>query len=1082
MFCPTCKTDVEAPDTAPGAEVTCGICGGRLEAAAPAAGPALPPAADAAQVARPAGIPCPRCGHNLGARADLMGKKVECPACGARLSITPGGGRKTALAAAAAAPARPTPAAGPVGAAPPARQAPKARWTFLAASVIVAAAAAGAVYLGRGPEPPRGAGESPRPAPPGQGQLSADSTPSDGSGRPAAEGRKPEEAQPTGIELVAPEGNPPPPSWWSVIEAAGGARKVTVDGGWKFTPVPPGKYDVEVSADGGTGSAKGVVVKRGAVTRVTTADVGVGRLEVELPAARGVRLALGGDTLTLEVVRGGKARPVLLVHGAAAQSAPTGWLPQGAAVVRLKSGGVALEVPAQVTAGQTRRVPFDAAALAAKYRLSLARVTIRDPQGKEATRDTGVVLESAQDLRPLAQVNDPPPGTTWLAPAGLIVRARWRDQERVRSDVPVGTPAEVVVDFAAPPAGAQAQAEATARKFLSIKIEAPPSGTVVRGDEVTVVGRAGPSVVGGAVRLALVIDISGSTQSPSGADLNGDGKIDASDSILRAEVMAARAILKELQRAEARATNSPFEVTVVRFSSDAEVLVPLTRLNDAEGVARLGKALDEVERKGPGGGTNYVAALDRTAEALRASQHPGASIILMMTDGEPDAIPQSLAAAARAGKAGVIIHTLGLGKDFQDPVAPGGNAAVPRAVDTLKKVAAAGALGGVMVPLPRPAEVVNIVPQLIRELVHARVKKVEVVNATTGQPARRVQLNLDGTFRAEVPVSLVPAGKHEANTLVATAVAADGVSRASDRVQVLNPLATLGVAYPGKDLPATLRPSVELILDCSSSMGGLVDNNLPPAYGLGGRKVPKYLIAQKVLTKLVRDLPENVQVGLRLYGHRRLPTLAQRVRDSELVVPIAPLTAQQREWLTARLEKVQPRALTPLVYSLVEAKKDFRPGKGIKSVVLISDGGENCGGTLEQVRSAYGGSGIDLLVHVVGFDVHNDKEQQQLQALALIGGGKYFSANNAKDLADALGQAVPDGYEVFDEQGKVRRGSINGLPLRLEPGAYQARLSGSRAEPVKVKLAAGQRLVLRVNDAGVLVVHRTAPADQKSSP
>ncbi len=65
----------------------------------------------------------------------------------------------------------------------------------------------------------------------------------------------------------------------------------------------------------------------------------------------------------------------------------------------------------------------------------------------------------------------------------------------------------------------------------------------------------------------------------------------------------------------------------------------------------------------------------------------------------------------------------------------------------------------------------------------------------------------------------------------------------------------LSVAYQKGRPPATLMPAVELILDSSGSMNELVE------------KRPKIQIAQAVMNDVLRDLPDEIQVGLRLYGH-----------------------------------------------------------------------------------------------------------------------------------------------------------------------------------------------------------------------
>ena len=47
--------------------------------------------------------------------------------------------------------------------------------------------------------------------------------------------------------------------------------------------------------------------------------------------------------------------------------------------------------------------------------------------------------------------------------------------------------------------------------------------------------------------------------------------------------------------------------------------------------------------------------------------------------------------------------------------------------------------------------------------------------------------------------------------------------------------------------------------------------------------------------------------------------------------------------------------------------------------------------------------GLNVRVHVVGFDV-DQEEREQLVCIAEAGGGRYFSAQNSAQLQDALGE------------------------------------------------------------------------------
>ncbi|MBI3961962.1 MAG: VWA domain-containing protein, partial [Deinococcus sp.] len=542
--------------------------------------------------------------------------------------------------------------------------------------------------------------------------------------------------------------------------------------------LPAGSYTIEASVENVTSTLENVLVEPGTVQELTI-DLRLGRLDIELPAAQGIVLASGDSAMEVQLVQDGQVlssrtsdtsdpQPMTLVARA------------GPAVVRYISGVLIWDVPVTVVAGQTITVPFDAPALAAQYGLSLFTATIYDQADQVATQGTQLALIDSPGQTLLALAQDPPPGTTYLAPAGVLIRSRLRDQEQLRRNLPVGVPTELLITFA--PVVEASTSPASVQ--VDIAIEAPQNGEIVCGDLVTVTGRASTTGPAGATRIAIVLDVSGSAEDFSGADLDGDG---VQETIIQAEAAAGQLLLDELERIEAQSPGTAFAVTVLRFASVGEVIAPLMRMSNPRGVATLRAGLERIAQEGAQGGTNYVAALDTAVTALRAVEEPGNTFILFMTDGAPNELKPSLDAAVRAGLASVVIHTFGLGSTFLGEISP--HVFFPpdpsTGPDILATVAALGAPGGTITALPNPADIVQIIPRLpILELPEAELQAVQVTNVTTGQPALTVEVSRDGGFQAQVPVSLIPQGTLDTNTLSATAIAADGVSSATTQVQV----------------------------------------------------------------------------------------------------------------------------------------------------------------------------------------------------------------------------------------------------------------------------------------------------------
>ena len=188
--------------------------------------------------------------------------------------------------------------------------------------------------------------------------------------------------------------------------------------------------------------------------------------------------------------------------------------------------------------------------------------------------------------------------------------------------------------------------------------------------------------------------------------------------------------------------------------------------------------------------------------------------------------------------------------------------------------------------------------------------------------------------------------------------------------------------------PAGAGSNLLFVLDASGSMWGKIDDR------------HKITTAKTVLGGLIADLPADTRAGLMVYGHRK----KSWCEDVELVAPVGGFSASRAG---AVLDGITPRGKTPIAYSLSRAAAafgDLDPDES-KHVVLISDGIETCEGDPCAVAGALAEAGINVRVHVVGFDV-SEADRRHLQCIADNGKGSYFSADSASGLADAVTEAV----------------------------------------------------------------------------
>ncbi len=246
--------------------------------------------------------------------------------------------------------------------------------------------------------------------------------------------------------------------------------------------------------------------------------------------------------------------------------------------------------------------------------------------------------------------------------------------------------------------------------------------------------------------------------------------------------------------------------------------------------------------------------------------------------------------------------------------------------------------------------------------------------------------------------------------------------------------------------------NLEIILDESGSM----------KQALG--KSTRIATARSVLETVLEKIPDDFNVGLRLYGDRFASNQKQTCTDSHLVVPIQKLN---RARILSIVGATKPRGETPLVYSVLQTINDLKAAGG-GSVVLITDGEESCHGDAVAAATALRNSGLDVTVNIVGFTLTAKQSQQALSALASGTGGRFYSAQSGEALGRALLAAAISRfpYRVLDTAGKqVATGDAGGQATELPPGQYKVIVTAGDEEVVAnaVTVETGSDVVLTVS-------------------
>lgn len=253
----------------------------------------------------------------------------------------------------------------------------------------------------------------------------------------------------------------------------------------------------------------------------------------------------------------------------------------------------------------------------------------------------------------------------------------------------------------------------------------------------------------------------------------------------------------------------------------------------------------------------------------------------------------------------------------------------------------------------------------------------------------------------------------------------------------------------GPEAAAAVPKTIELILDASNSMWGQI------------QKKPKIEIAKEVLSSIVQGLPDDVDVGLRIYGHQH-SYKRQNCTDSELVVPVERVN---KELLTQKIQAITPRGMTPIAYSLEQTGTDLKEIEGEKVIILVSDGKESCGGDPVAVAKKLNEAGLQVKMHVVGFDIEDEATREQLKGIADSTAGQYFDAAGAEELKSALKEAVRLTYTVFDAEGKeVFQDFVGGKTRRLKVGTYKIVINTDPptvVENIAIEQSLGAALIIR---------------------
>lgn len=199
----------------------------------------------------------------------------------------------------------------------------------------------------------------------------------------------------------------------------------------------------------------------------------------------------------------------------------------------------------------------------------------------------------------------------------------------------------------------------------------------------------------------------------------------------------------------------------------------------------------------------------------------------------------------------------------------------------------------------------------------------------------------------------------------------------------------------------------------------------------GGGGETRMVKAKQALNDVMAAMPDDATVGLRAYGSV-VESGSESCTDSELLVPVGPL---DRAALTSAIGGLEPLGDTPIAYALQQAYNDL-PSEGSRSILLVSDGEENCSGDPCQVAADLADAGVEFYVDVVGLQV-DEAARDQLTCVAAKTGGTYFDVQDIDDLEKTLERSAQRAVRGYQPTGTpIQGGDSLETAAELTPGDW----------------------------------------------
>lgn len=182
------------------------------------------------------------------------------------------------------------------------------------------------------------------------------------------------------------------------------------------------------------------------------------------------------------------------------------------------------------------------------------------------------------------------------------------------------------------------------------------------------------------------------------------------------------------------------------------------------------------------------------------------------------------------------------------------------------------------------------------------------------------------------------------------------------------------------------------VVDFSNSMGEYLEHKT------------KVNQVKEMMKRILPEISPDTKVGIRVYGHTCGIFAYNACRSSELLVPLGVNNSSQ---INSAIAKLRPRGMTPITYSLKQGvNKDLKNQDGIKHIILLTDGGENCDESPCDYAIELMKERRDIKIDVIAFNVHDSNDLDQLKCVADVTSAKFIQADTNAELLRSMEELI----------------------------------------------------------------------------